>query len=196
MDVLVGVGVEARVEARVEAGAEAGVEAREARSGMASRRRDWQNQSEQQLWFKLCMIDLIADVIFRSDSEEEGSQEEPLDVEEPEKDEPVDMGSSDSEEDEQQTDRPYNELLELLQANSGSKGPARKKRKIERDDKLADEEPVPEIDGEESASEADAGDLLEVQEPSDDEDGSIVGADESDDEDGNLRLAAFCLGIS
>lgn len=142
------------------------------------------------------MIDLIANVIFRSGSEEEGSQEESLDVEEPEKNEPVDMGSSDSEEDEQQTDRPYNELLELLQANSGSKAPARKKRKIERDDKLADEEPVPEIDGEEPASEADAGDLLEAQEPSDDEDGSIVGAEESDDEDGNLRLAVFCLGAS
>lgn len=99
----------------------------------------------------------------------------------------MDMGSSDSEEDEQQTDRPYNELLELLQANSGSKGPARKKRKVEREDKPA-EEPIPEIDGEESESDAGADDLLKVQEPSDDEDGSNAGEEDSDDEDGKLRF--------
>ena len=120
-----------------------------------------------------------------------------MDEEEPEKDEPMDMGSSDSEEDEQQTDRPYNELLELLHANSGSKGPARKKRKVEREDKPADEEPIPEIDGEEPVSDADADDLLETQEPSDDEDGSAAGEEESDDEDGTLRLSVFCcLGAS
>lgn len=112
-------------------------------------------------------------------------------------DEPMDMGSSDSEEDEQQTDRPYNELLELLHANSSSKGPARKKRKVEREDKPADEEPIPEIDGEEPVSDADADDLLETQEPSDDEDGFAAGEEESDDEDGTLRLSVFCcLGAS
>ncbi|KAL1856016.1 rRNA-binding ribosome biosynthesis protein utp25 [Paecilomyces lecythidis] len=57
----------------------------------------------------------------------------------------VDDVSSDSEEEEEQSKgRPYNELLQLLNAGSGpgSKGPARKKRKINHKDDAAVEETI------------------------------------------------------
>jgi len=93
----------------------------------------------------------------------------------------MDVGSSDSEEEEdQQTDRPYNELLQLLQPTAESKVPARKKRKIENS---RDEELVPEVNEAEWEAKEEAEDDLEAQEPTDDEDEDDKG--DSDDEDGN-----------
>lgn len=103
----------------------------------------------------------------------------------------MDVESSDSEEENQQTDRPYNELLQLLQTNTGSKGPARKKRKVDHKEKSTDEEPVPETVEEAEAEDA----LLEAQESDDEdeeanvEDDSDGDRDESDDEDGNTKLS-------
>lgn len=87
----------------------------------------------------------------------------------------MDEGSSSSDEEVENTGRPYNELLELLHANSDAKGPARKRRKINGDTK---EEVQPATVATEEESEQD--DALQDQVPSDDEE-EAQDADEDDD---------------
>lgn len=106
--------------------------------------------------------------------------------------EAMDVGSSSDEEDEK-SGRPYNELLQLLNTSTDSKGPARKKRKVEHKNtetiEVVREDPVAEED-EEALGEDD----LEQQEPSDEEDNGNqedAGAQDSDDEDGIFLSCLF-----
>jgi U3 small nucleolar RNA-associated protein 25 len=75
----------------------------------------------------------------------------------------MDDDVSSSSDEEEQTERPYNELLQLLQTDADTKGPARKRRKVAGDSSDAKAVAV-----EESEDEAEA-DALQDQAPSDDE---------------------------
>lgn len=92
-----------------------------------------------------------------------------------------DVGADSDEEDQQQPNgRPYNELLELLNADPA---PARKKRKLGHDSREEDVEAVTE-----EVPESTDMDVLERQEASEDEDaGSDRGESDSDEEDGKLN---------
>ncbi|KAL2832007.1 hypothetical protein BDW59DRAFT_139545 [Aspergillus cavernicola] len=98
----------------------------------------------------------------------------------------VDDASSDSDEDEQQSGQPYNELLQLLQSTADTKGPARKKRKTghRRGEEIdnAQDGAVTIADGEEEES---PDDDLHQQEPDegDLEDGSADLQEDSEDEE-------------
>lgn len=85
----------------------------------------------------------------------------------------MDEGSSSSEEEEEDNGRPYNELLELLHANSDSTGPARKRRKVANGAK----EDAQTIPAEEKSDQGE--DALQEQAPSDDEEE----AQEEDEDD-------------
>lgn len=99
---------------------------------------------------------------------------------------------SDSDDDEdQQTARPYNELIQLLQVNTEPKGPTRKRRKVEYNGGEK-RDFVPAANGEEVDAALQGDDDLQEQEPSDEEeedhpeeaDGNH-GSD--DEEDGTVR---------
>lgn len=112
---------------------------------------------------------MVTDKLFRSD---ESSDEDapPIEVTE---DVDMDDDVSSSSDEEEQTERPYNELLQLLQTETDSKGPARKRRRVDNDagdaKAVAVEEPEVEDDVDALQDQAPSDDEEEVQEEEDDD---------------------------
>ncbi|KAE8354470.1 U3 small nucleolar RNA-associated protein 25 [Aspergillus coremiiformis] len=139
-----------------------------------------------------------------SSSGEEGQVEDKL-GDELDYEGPMDNASSDSDEDEEednQSGRPYNELLQLLNKTSQSKGPARKKRKTEHKEEKReaiwnDAVAVASEEDEEALEDHD----LQQLDPSDEEDEDnleevdVDGQVDSDDEDDSDPFEAHFAGL-